>query len=40
MLEQAYFIKVADLGASRGYNTRVRGLTPYFFQRSWNIWVN
>ena len=40
MLEQAYFIKVADLGASRGNNTRVRGLTPYFFQRSWNIWVN
>jgi len=40
VLEQAYFIKVADLGAIRGYNARVQGLTPFFFLRFWNTWLN
>jgi peptide/nickel transport system substrate-binding protein len=40
LLDQAYFIKVADLGAVRAYNTRLQGMAPYFFQRFWNTWVN
>ncbi len=40
LLEQAHFIKVADIGAVRAYNTRLQGMAPYFFQRFWNTWVN
>ncbi|MCC6717640.1 MAG: ABC transporter substrate-binding protein [Acetobacteraceae bacterium] len=40
VLGEAYFIKVADLGAVRAYNTRLHGMAPYFFQRFWNTWVN
>jgi peptide/nickel transport system substrate-binding protein len=37
VLDQAYMIKVADLGGLRGYNVKVEGLTPYFFPRFWNV---
>jgi peptide/nickel transport system substrate-binding protein len=37
VLDQAYMIKVADLGGLRGYNDKVQGLTPYFFARFWNV---
>jgi peptide/nickel transport system substrate-binding protein len=39
LLDQAYVIKVADLGAVRGRTTRLQGMAPYFFQRFWNTWV-
>jgi peptide/nickel transport system substrate-binding protein len=37
VLDQAYMIKVADLGGLRGYDAKVQGLTPYFFARFWNV---
>ena len=40
LLDEAYLIKVADIGALRAYNTRLHGMAPYFFQRFWNTWVN
>ncbi len=40
VLGEAHFIKLADLGAVRGYNARVAGLRPYFFLRFWNVWLN
>jgi peptide/nickel transport system substrate-binding protein len=39
VLDQAYMIKVADLGGLRGYDDKVQGLTPYFFVRYWNVWM-
>jgi peptide/nickel transport system substrate-binding protein len=37
VLDQAYMIKVADLGGLRGYDDKVQGLTPYFFVRYWTV---
>jgi peptide/nickel transport system substrate-binding protein len=39
VLDQAYMIKVADLGGLRGYDDKVENLTPYFFVRYWNVWL-
>jgi peptide/nickel transport system substrate-binding protein len=39
MLDQAYFIKVRDMGSIRGYNKKVEGMTPYYFLRFWNVSV-
>ncbi len=39
VLDQAYMIKVADLGGLRGYDAKVENLTPYFFVRYWNVWL-
>ena len=39
VLDQAYMIKVADLGGLRGYDDKVQNLTPYFFVRYWNVWM-
>lgn len=40
LLDQAFIIKVADLGAVRAHHTRLHGMAPYFFQRFWNTWIN
>jgi peptide/nickel transport system substrate-binding protein len=40
VLDQAYMIKVADLGGLRGYSDKVKGLTPYYFARFWNVTLN
>jgi len=40
LLDQAFVIKVADLGAIRGHARRLQGMAPYFFQRFWNTWIN
>ena len=40
LLDQAYLIKVADLGAVRAHRTALQGMAPYFFQRFWNTWLN
>ncbi len=40
LLDEAYLIKVADLGAVRAHNSRLQGMAPYFFQRFWNTWIN
>jgi peptide/nickel transport system substrate-binding protein len=37
--DQAYFIKVADLGVLRAYNAKVQDLTPYYFIRYWDVWL-
>lgn len=39
LLDQAYFIKVADLAAVRAHSRRLQGMAPFFFQRFWNTWV-
>lgn len=40
LLDQAYFVKVADIAAVRAHRTRMQGMAPYFFRRFWNTWVN
>ncbi|MBS0559267.1 MAG: ABC transporter substrate-binding protein [Proteobacteria bacterium] len=39
VLDQAYMIKVADLGGLRGYDSKVQDMTAYFFPRYWNVWM-
>jgi peptide/nickel transport system substrate-binding protein len=40
LLDQAHFVKVADIAASRAHRARMQGMAPYFFRRFWNTWVN
>lgn len=40
LLDQAYFVKVADIAAVRAHRARMQGMAPYFFRRFWNTWVN
>lgn len=40
LLDQAHFVKVADIAAVRAHRARVQGMAPYFFRRFWNTWVN
>lgn len=37
ILNQAYFIKVSDLGQIRAYNRKVEGLLPYYLVRFWDV---
>jgi peptide/nickel transport system substrate-binding protein len=38
VLEQAYMIKIADMGDLRAYNkTKVDNFIPYYLRRFWNV---
>ena len=38
VIEQAYMIKIADMGNLRAYNNkRVEGFTPYYLVRFWDV---
>jgi peptide/nickel transport system substrate-binding protein len=38
-LDQAYLVKLADIGSLRGYSKRLVGLKPYFYLRLWGVSV-
>jgi len=37
VLEQAYMIKIADVGVVNAYNKKVEGLKPFTLIRYWNV---
>ena len=39
VLEEGYFAKVADFADLRGVSTKWDGITPYYFQRFWDVWA-
>ena len=40
VLDQAYMIKIADMGDLRAYNkTKVDNFVPYYLPRFWNVWM-
>jgi peptide/nickel transport system substrate-binding protein len=40
VLEDAYFIKVSDMGQIRAFNKKVVGLRPYYLVRFWDVSLN
>ena len=40
MLDQAYMIKIADMGTMRSYNAaKVENFAPYYIVHFWDVWL-